>query len=176
MVSDQSEAKAETRQLVLVRHAKSAWDDPALQDAERPLASRGLKALPKMSAYLEDLRPRPDVVLCSPARRARETLDGIRAAFPRRTTVEIIEEIYLAHADELLECIHRVTDGRCVLMIGHNPGLTDLVDLLVTADSPVAMDLPTGAIAVLSFDGVWRDLAPSSATLVDLWRPRDQPG
>ena len=111
------------RDLLLVRHAKSAWDDPSLNDHDRPLAPRGTKATRRMSDYLAQAEYRPDVVLCSSSRRTMDTLDGIRAALPRRARVELADELYLADANTLLKRLHGLNGkDRCAMLVGHNLG------------------------------------------------------
>src|SRR5262245_53987958 len=139
-----------SRRLVLVRHAKSSWDDPTLGDHDRPLAPRGQKALRRMREHLDESKIRPDVVLCSSARRTRETLQGIEKALGRHAVVEIEDRLYGADAPELLARLRSVgDDAGTVLVVGHNPGLADLIDLLAAGDASVPEDVPTGAIAVL---------------------------
>jgi phosphohistidine phosphatase len=166
--------KDERRQLVLVRHAKSSWDDPTLTDHERPLARRGRKALPRMRGHLEELKIRPDVVLCSSARRTQETFDGIRNALAGKPEVKFEDGLYGASADEMLSRLKQLSDDvRCAMVVGHNPGMEDLGDLLTSGGDVDAV--PTGAIALLSFTGSWRDLEASAASLDDIWRPRPPP-
>jgi phosphohistidine phosphatase len=161
------------RTLVLVRHAKSSWDEPTLADHDRPLAPRGQKATRKMAAHLEGVRPRPDLVLCSTARRTQETLAGIRDGLGGRARVELERGIYEADADELLNRLREVDDDvRCAVVIAHNPGLEDLLCWLAAEGEPVPDAFPTGAIAVVSFTGPWGHLGPRSATVEGTWRPR----
>jgi phosphohistidine phosphatase len=170
------------RRLLVVRHAKSAWDDPSLDDHDRPLAPRGIKALPRLRDHLSGAGHRPDLVLCSSSRRTRDTLDGIRAAVPDHARVEVDAGLYLADADELLDRL-RLLDGDpdrpvgCALLIGHNPGLQDLVTLLAgtgdaTRRAQVSAKFPTAAAATLSFDAPWAELGPGTARLDDLFLPR----
>jgi phosphohistidine phosphatase len=161
------------RALVVVRHAKSSWDDPALADHDRPLAPRGRKALPRLRSHLEELEVRPGLIWCSSSRRTRETLDGIRRSLGDDVQIEIDAWLYRADADELLTRLRTIDDSiSCALLIGHNPGLEDLVDLL--ADGERAVDrFPTAAVAVLAFDGSWTTLGPDRASLTSLWTPRD---
>jgi phosphohistidine phosphatase len=155
--------------LVLVRHAKSSWDDPTLSDHDRPLARRGRKALDRMRAHLEDRDVRPDVVLCSSARRTRDTLDGIRHGLGGHLRIEIEDGLYGAGADQILARLARLEDAiASAVVIGHNPGIADLVDLLAAT----GQDVPTGAIADLSFAGPWSALGSTTVSLDDLWRPR----
>jgi phosphohistidine phosphatase len=166
------------RWLVVARHAKSSWDDPTVADDDRTLAPRGRKAVHRLRHHVAGLAPRPDLVLCSSSRRTRDTLEGIRPALRRETQVEIDRQLYGASAEHLLARLQCIDDKvTCVLLIGHNPAVADLIDLLVTrenrAGSQPAIDrFPTAAVAVLSFAGRWRALRPHIALLDSFWTPR----
>ncbi len=157
-----------------MRHAKSSWDDPGVADHDRSLAPRGRKAVRRLREYLAQLAPRPGLVLCSSSRRTRETLDGILPALGHDVPIEIDRELYGADADQLLTRLRRIDDDiACVLMIGHNPGMADLIDLLVDHDDgPAGEPFPTAAVAVLSFGGRWQTLEPASTSLKHFWTPR----
>ena len=99
------------RQLLLVRHAKSSWDDTSLPDRDRQLAARGIKALAGMRDYLQRSEHRPEIVLCSPSRRTIDTFDSIRAAIPMHAQVVLADELYGATADSLLDLLRGVDDG-----------------------------------------------------------------
>lgn len=164
--------------LVLVRHAKSSWDDPTLADADRPLSPRGVKALGRMAAHVSSSVPPPDLVLCSPARRTRETLEGLRPALPPGTRIEIEDDIYGAGTDGLRRLVTALDDATaCAMLVGHNPGLQDLALTLVgNGDADLRRRLwakfPTGAIATLTVPGGWPEAAASTARLDDLFTPR----
>jgi phosphohistidine phosphatase len=166
------------RHLLLLRHAKSSWDDGGLPDHDRPLAPRGEKALARLRAHLDASGTEPDLVICSSARRTVQTLDGIRGALAAGATVSVEGGIYLADAQRLLERVHQIGHGvRCALLVGHNPGLEDLAALLVgsgDADlrAALAAKYPTGALAHVSFDGGWSDLGPGAGRLEDYFVPR----
>ena len=167
-----------TRHLLLVRHAKSAWDDPLLSDHDRPLAGRGQKALPRICEHLEATGLCPELVLCSSAQRTVETLAGVRTAVPEAAVVEIDNGLYLADAEDLIARLRGIDPGiGCVMVIGHNPGLQDL-SLRLVGDggaedrSQIAAKLPTGAVVTLSFDADWALLGPGVARLDDLFLPR----
>ena len=166
------------RQLVLVRHAKSSWEDTSLADHDRPLAPRGAKALAGMCAHLERSEHPPELVLCSSARRTIDTLDGIRAAIPESTHVVFTEELYEASVGSLLELLRGIdADVECTMVVGHNSTLQDAALLLVGAGpadtrEQLATKLPTGAIVTMSFDGSWADLGEGAAELDDLYLPR----
>lgn len=174
------DATAMRRHLVLVRHAKSAWDDPSLADHDRPLAGRGIKALPRIRDHLALAAHAPELVLCSTSRRTMDTLAGIEAAWSDEARIETERAFYDANADALLGRLRRVgSDIGCAMVIGHNPALQELAISLVGAGDPerlarLAAKLPTGATATLSFEGAWGDLGAGTARLDDFFTPRSQ--
>src|SRR5947209_6480088 len=99
------------KHLYLLRHAKSSWDDPALADSERPLAARGRRDVKRIAAHAGAGSIAPDLVLCSPARRTRETLKGIAGALGPQARVRIEPRLYGADRDDLLDVIRRVPGG-----------------------------------------------------------------
>jgi phosphohistidine phosphatase len=169
------------RHLFLLRHAKSSWAEPALPDHDRPLAPRGEEALARLRRYLAREGVSPALVLCSSARRALLTCDGIMPALPAETTVEIEDDLYAAPGPRLLARLCRLDDDvPSVLMIGHNPGVHSLASMLTGAGNPglrgqLATKFPTGGFAALAFTGSWADLTPGSATLEAYVVPRDLP-
>jgi phosphohistidine phosphatase len=162
---------SDARHLLLLRHAKSSWDDPAVADHDRPLAPRGHKAAKLIGARLRTDKTPISLVLCSSARRARETLDLV--APPGK--IEIDDRLYGASADELLQRVRNVPDDvQVVMLVGHNPAIHDLaVELLLDPDHLAAAKFPTAALATLAFTGSWRSLAPRRAELVAFIKPRD---
>ena len=166
------------RHLVLVRHAKSAWNDESLADHDRPLAPRGAKALPRLQDHLARAADPPEIVLCSTSRRTVDTLEGIRSALPQHARVETERAIYDAVTDTLLGRLQLVdSDIGCAMVIGHNPTMQDLAMMLVGDGDPdiraqLSAKLPTGAAVTLSFDGPWRELGAGTARLDELFMPR----
>ena len=166
--------------LVILRHAKSSWDDPAEDDFDRPLNARGRKAAPEAGEMLRAMKIAPDLILCSPAKRTRETLD---LALPeivsaKKPKITYDERLYLATAPALLECLRDTGhDAASIVLIGHNPGLHSLaVALAGTGEQELLAEMsekfPTAAIAVLSFDGSeWRKVTPGSGQLQAFWTP-----
>lgn len=159
--------------LTLLRHAKSNWDDTNLDDFERPLAKRGLKAAPEMGRELAKLSPLPDRVLCSTAVRTRATLALVLAEMdgpPPEISYE--DSLYLALPELMLEDIQsKAGDARHVLVIGHNPGLHGLA-LALTGEGKrkdiqaLAAKFPTAALAHLTFEAEnWADVRPGTGTL-----------
>jgi phosphohistidine phosphatase len=166
------------RRLLLLRHAKSAWDDPTLDDHDRPLAPRGEKAAGDVRKYLRGRSARPEVVLCSSAVRTVQTLEAIRPVLRDRTTIRVEDGLYLAGAGTWLRRVgHLDDDVTCAMAIGHNPGLEDLADLLVGSGASelrerLAAKFPTAALAEISFKGAWSDLAPGRGRLDAYFQPR----
>lgn len=150
--------------LSLLRHAKSSWADPMLEDLHRPLAPRGLKAAPLMAKFMAG-KVRPDLVLCSPARRTRETLSLIAGSIGNPRSL-FPADLYLPTPETLLASIRATEDTIGHLMlVGHNPGLHAVaVTLAGNVKSAAAKDLgakfPTAGLAVITFDTEsWRDIA-----------------
>src|SRR4051812_10631728 len=165
------------KRLYVLRHAKSSWDDPALADHDRPLNKRGRAAARSMARHLRREGIEPELVLCSTARRARETLERIEPALGRRA-VHVERELYGAGARALLERVHEVPDRiGSVMLIGHNPGLQELILHLARpapARREVEAKFPTAALATLRFAGRhWSDLRDGEGDLAAFVRPRD---
>lgn len=164
------------KRLLLLRHAKSSWDDPSLADHERPLAPRGHRAAEWMAEYLRSSVPHPDLVLCSSALRTRETLDRMSKAFGDAEVV-VDDDLYGASHDLLLERLRGVADRfETVAVIGHNPGVHDLAIALAGSGEGLGRmraKFPTGALAVLTFDGPWGELAPGDGRLEAFVTPKD---
>jgi phosphohistidine phosphatase len=166
------------RTLLLLRHAKSSWDEPDLADRERPLAPRGRRAAAALGARLARRGPQIDRVLCSPSQRTRETLALLDLS--RATPVVFDEALYLASAQTLLSRIRRLpASTRRALVIAHDPGLDHLVRRLAGGGTPKALrrlahGFSTGALAELRVPvASWRELAAGSAFLTRFTRPRD---
>jgi phosphohistidine phosphatase len=167
--------------LWILRHAKSSWDAPQLSDRDRPLAPRGHRAAAAMGSFLAARPERVELVLCSSARRAVETV--ARLALPDDIPIFREDALYGAGADELLERVAAVDDQRrTVLLVGHNPALEDLVHLLAEGGAPkarrrLARGLRTACLAELELEATsWAGIAPAHASLAAFTRPKDLPG
>ncbi len=165
--------------LLLLRHAKSSWDEPLLEDFRRPLAPRGRKAATRMGRFMGREGLIPQRVLCSGAVRATETLELLSEGMDRDLPTQIRDDIYHASPGSLLELIRSLPDHEDpVLLIGHNPTFEDLARQLVGSGDPEALrDLaskyPTGALAVLDFRiGHWADLEAGEGDLRAFVRPK----
>ena len=157
--------------LFLLRHAKSSWKDETLADFERPLNRRGRGAAETMGNYFKTEGIVPELILCSPAVRARETLDLVAKAAKWSTEVRYDQRIYEASGMRLAEVVSQIDNDRKVAMlVGHNPGLEDLL-LLFTGNTET---MPTGAIAKLLLKTTkWATAVDKRATLDWLVRPKD---
>jgi phosphohistidine phosphatase len=165
------------RTVILLRHGKSSWSDPALADLDRPLAPRGKRASRRIAKYMRRKRIRPALVLCSPSLRTRQTLEAIESSLGEGSAVELVPELYAASERELLERLQALPESvGSVMLIGHNPGLHDLARVLASlgADLPLLEEkFPTGALATLVVDSdSWAALRPGDAELVDYVVPR----
>jgi len=170
------------RQLMLLRHAKSSWDDKKVSDARRPLSERGREAAAAMTAAMRERGLVPDLVLVSPAQRTLETLAAFEP-WEETPLIERMDELYLATAPQMLQVLHGVPETvRSVLLIGHNPGIHDLARTLngaraMASSTPenrrLAERFPTAALAEFSIAGSWKRLGEGSGRLVRFLCPRD---
>lgn len=167
--------------VALLRHAKSAWSQPGLDDHDRPLSHRGERSAEAMAEHIVRNAPRPDLILCSTAVRTRQTLAPLvhRLTVPA-PPIALERGLYLASADTLLDRLRALDeDTGTVLLIGHNEGIGELAETLAgsgkTADlTALRTKYPTGALAILRAPAArWSDLAPRSAELLSFVRPRD---
>ena len=169
------------RQLLLLRHAKSSWDDPRQSDHGRPLNARGRAAAAAMRQTLLGLALSPDVVLVSSARRTLQTLEALEP-WEETPIVELMDALYLATAPQLLQVLNGVAEtARSVMVIGHNPGLHDLAlqragSVRDPADARrLAEGFPTGALAEFVIPGAWGALRAGGGRLHRFVCPRDLP-
>lgn len=174
---------SETRIIHLLRHAKSSWDDPGLSDLQRPLAARGRRAASALRVHLEEEGILPDLILCSPATRTRQTLDGISEAV-EGVPVQIEEGIYFGGEMAVLGLL-RSLPGSCrsVMVIGHNPTLEGLAVDLLDPDQDhhpsverMRRKYPTAALATFETPADWARLEPGQCRLRSFVRPKDLPG
>ena len=166
--------------LYLLRHAKSSWEDPSIEDFDRPLASRGRQAGETMAGYMRLADVRPDLVLCSSSLRTRQTLKRILPAFAADVPVEYEDALYHDGAGELMTRLRRVPDCfTSVLMIGHNPALQALAVRLAGDGDPDARarletKFPTAGLVTLVLRRErWQDLGPDACELHSFVVPRE---
>ena len=167
-----------TKSLYVMRHAKSSWKDPNVPDYERPLARRGEKAARRMALLVARSLPLPELVLCSPATRAVQTYQLIAERFGNSVEVHTEDGLYGASGTALLMRLRALPDDvGSVLLIGHNPGVQDLLIELASDGDPARLDavragFPTCALATLRVSSRWSELGPSTASVEGLVMPR----
>jgi phosphohistidine phosphatase len=169
------------RQLLLLRHGKSSWDNLALPDFSRPLAARGRKAARRMAKEMASRSWIPDMAIVSAAVRTRQTWDCVTAQWPSNSCVfEFSDTIYEARPERILAEIRKTASSvQTLLVIGHNPGLETLAWQLASPTSDAAQlramsrKFPTAAIVRLQTPERWANLAPGCAELTHFLRPKD---
>lgn len=156
--------------LLLLRHAKSDWGDSSLRDFDRPLAQRGERDAPRIGKALRKSGVTPDVIIASPAARARATVQAAMKAAKVELTVTFDEGIYGASSAELMKLVRRLPDNtNCALLVGHNPGFEDLVGRLTRSQER----MPTAALACIEFQiEHWNDVDDGKGKLVWLLTPK----
>jgi phosphohistidine phosphatase len=167
------------RTVTLFRHAKSDWKDSAeIRDFDRPLAERGIKAAPRMGQAMRDRNIRPDLILCSPSVRTRQTLELATRAWDAQPATQFDPRIYDAEAETLVTLLRASPDtAGHVMVVGHNPGLHDLARTLIRDDDPHAGDLagklPTAAVVTIALPiEQWTGLVLGQGTVQYLLTPK----
>lgn len=162
-----------SKTLILVRHAKSSWDSPGLDDRERPLNERGKKDVPRMGKFLSDKGIRPGLITSSPAVRARKTAEGIAKELGfKKSEVRIDERLYTFDEDALLRVIWGLDDGLDeVMVVGHNPAVTALLNRLTRAGVD---NVPTCGAAVVEIRSEsWAGADDGRGSLVSFDYPKN---
>lgn len=164
--------------LTLLRHAKSAWDDPVARDFDRPLNRRGRRAAKTIGREMRAQGLIFDAVIASPAVRVMETLADVAEGYGRQLEPHYDKRVYLATADTLLDLVHEADDGaERLLIVGHNPGLERLAMLLTDGEglrTELAIKYPTATVAEISLPVEhWREVREGIGTLDRFIRPRD---
>ncbi|ATE66694.1 histidine phosphatase family protein [Rhizorhabdus dicambivorans] len=175
------EGVGQVKKVTLLRHAKSGWDDPVSRDFDRPLNAKGKRAAHRVGEYLRQHDIHFDHVVASPAVRVVETIEHLAEGTGETIAPAWDKRVYLASAVSLLDVIQEADDRYDnLLLVGHNPGLEDLV-LMLVPDSPddaardqVEEKFPTASIAEISFPvDRWEDIRPNGGALSLFVRPRD---
>ena len=163
--------------VLLLRHAKSSRDDPEMADFDRPLTGRGRRDAPRMGTWMHEAGLKPDLVLCSDAKRARETWAGLSETLRCPAPLLFERGLYMASAKALCRRLQRLpgTVGS-VLVIGHNPGLEESAEALADGGGEALERLrrkyPTAALACLEFDlSDWARLEPGTGRLTQFTPP-----
>ncbi|MCW5750943.1 MAG: histidine phosphatase family protein [Alphaproteobacteria bacterium] len=167
----------------VLRHAKSAWDQTDLADHERPLNRRGREACESLASHVRRHHVEPALVLCSTARRARQTLDELTRHLGRQWPAEYRDDLYLAEARHMLAILRGLPDGQpSVMLVGHNPGMAELAEQLCRRPERQRLEalgakFPTGALATFVFEVArWRDVAPGQGRLDSYVTPKSLAG
>lgn len=166
------------RNLYLLRHAKSDWNDQGAEDSERRLNERGRGAAKRIGLWMKQQGIQPKQVICSPAARTRETLELLRnhVKIPD-TQISFDDELYLAAVQTLLSILAQCPqEQNDVLLVGHNPGIEELLAYLCGENLPLSKKgklMPTATLVHVALPGDWHRLAPNSGKLVSIVRPED---
>jgi phosphohistidine phosphatase len=153
--------------LLILRHAKSSWKNQGLDDRDRPLNKRGRRAAPRMGRIMVEEKLVPDLLLCSTATRARETWRRLNDQARWILEERFLPALYPGDPEKILECLRELPERfNRVLLVGHNPGLEELVARL----SGETVTLPTAGLARLRHEGDWTSL--QRAELLRIWLPR----
>ncbi|MCU0837306.1 MAG: histidine phosphatase family protein [Rhodospirillales bacterium] len=176
------------RTIYLLRHGKSSWKDLSLDDFDRPLAKRGRRAAVAIGRYIRHQNIEPALILCSPSKRTRQTLDGAQEEMGATIPTRFERAIYMAEAAPLFRRLKGLSHSLpSAMIIGHNPGLEQLAALLIgdagdagiddeerTLRGMMAEKFPTGALAAITADvEQWHDLQPGHCRLARFVRARD---
>jgi phosphohistidine phosphatase len=168
------------KRLAVLRHAKSSWDDPRLDDFARPLNDRGRNAARLIGREMKRRGMHFDLVLASTAVRVRETIDRLQEEFRLTSEIRFEARIYEASAGMLLDLVRTLAgESDSMLLVGHNPGLQQLLLDLTDRDErglrdSVKAKFPTAALAVVELPtDRWSEVKPGSGTIVELILPRD---
>ena len=158
--------------LFILRHAKSSWSDPDLADFDRPLNDRGERAAPFMGELMADKGFAPDVILSSPAVRARQTALLVKDAGGFLSDLVFDDRIYEASPHSLRQVVSEIADSfPSAMLIGHNPGIEGFIRFLTAKNEP----MPTAALAVMELDiDSWNEVNDGCGELKDIYRPKDE--
>jgi len=158
--------------LLLMRHAKSSWSEPGLDDHDRPLNKRGKQAAPEMGKLLRKKELVPDLILCSTARRSRETAEAVAKACGYPGEIEIQRDLYSSDAACYMDILRHLPEAaNRVLLVGHNPETEDMLDML----TGIREHMNTAALAHMDLPiSHWQELTEAlDVKLLNLWRPRE---
>jgi phosphohistidine phosphatase len=169
----------EMRQLLLLRHAKSSWDVPGLDDFDRPLNRRGIDAAPRMGALMAERGWLPERVLVSTALRTRQTWDMVSPFLGKAIDTRVLDELYLAPAHVIARLVAEAADADTLLVIGHNPGLEEFAGRIAGPGSDpdvlavMGMKFPTAGLARFEFDDNADARSIAAGRLTHFLRPAD---
>ena len=159
------------RTLLIMRHAKSSWDNPEISDFDRPLNSRGLNAAPFMGNLIYTNHLTPDLIISSPAKRAKQTAILVKETAEIAEKIEFQEQIYEASPTTLLYLVSQISNKyKSILLVGHNPGLEGFIRILTSEIET----MPTAAVAKINLEITnWDEIKANCGKLELIMRPRD---
>ena len=163
---------ANIKTLFLLRHAKSSWNNPRLDDRERPLNRRGLRDAPLVGKFMAGLANLPELILSSPAHRAYETAKIVAAELDHDlAAIRIHDAIYEAHPADLLKIIRGIPPTvSSALLVGHNPGITSITNILAGSEIE---KIPTCGFCLLRFEAeTWPEISAQSGQLLNFEYPK----
>jgi phosphohistidine phosphatase len=166
-----------TLQLIIMRHAKSGWDDPGLSDHDRPLTAKGVTQAEKVGRWLNENCSLPDMILSSTATRAAETARIVAQQMDPRPDIEFSARVYHAGPDAMIDVLSRLTP-QSVMLVGHNPSISILADLLTVSANGIAemSDFKTATAAVLEFEiSSWAQLSTGTGVRTAIVSTKDLP-
>ncbi len=157
--------------LLLMRHAKSSWNDANLSDFERPLDERGLNAAPLIGKIMSDRQFQPELIISSPAKRATQTAQLVKGTVPIADEIQFDKRIYEASLPTLLQVLSGILENiESAMLVGHNPGFEELLKFLTGKARP----MPTAALAVIDLNiNNWREINSDGGVLRDFIRPKE---
>lgn len=163
------------KQILLLRHAKSSWDNPDLDDFDRPLANRGLKDAPRMGKYVRSIGYKPGLIISSPAERARQTAELF--AENAQIDPDLIswdEDLYYGGTEDYLAAINEVPESADrVMLVGHNPLMENVTAKLTSAPGRMSVRMPTAALVCLqSFANSWEEISPGTCQMKWMMIPK----
>lgn len=166
-----------TYRLILIRHAKSSWDDLRLEDHERRLNPRGTAAAFSIGKWLNTKGYIPDAILTSSARRTLETWQGLAASLPEQTDITVTRSLFHPQPQQMQQVLKTAT-APCVLMLSHNPGICQFAETLlaIQPDIPAFHRYPTCATSIIDFPiNSWSNLHFNTGRLIDFTTPKSLP-
>lgn len=163
------------KQILLLRHAKSSWEDPGLKDFDRPLADRGLNDAPMMGQFADKVGYNPAVIYSSPAKRAFQTSKLFsEAAGIDTSSIQWNEDLYYGSMKDYIEQIQAASDDlERVMIVGHNPIIENTAGMLSGSEHKIAVRMPTAALVCLEcFANTWQDVAPGTCQIKWMMIPK----
>jgi phosphohistidine phosphatase len=163
------------KQILLLRHAKSSWDNPDLKDFDRPLAKRGLEDAPRMGKFIRKSKYKPGMIFSSPAQRAKETTELVsEGAKIDEDSISWNEDLYFGSVRDYLSAIQAASDDdERIMLVGHNPLMENTAGVLAGAQQKIALRMPTAALVCLeSFADTWEAIAPGTCQIKWMMIPK----